>query len=50
MEMKQKLLEAMGKVSDEDFKNAAERWLDGFNAEGMLDNFISILSEYYQGE
>ena len=44
--MKLKLVEAIAKVSNEDFKLAADRWLAGFNSESMLDNFISILEEY----
>jgi hypothetical protein len=46
MEIKLKLVEAIAKVSNEDFKLAADRWLAGFNAESMLDNFVSILEEY----
>ena len=46
MEIKLKLVEAIAKVSDEDFKAAADRWLSGFNSESMLNNFISILEEY----
>lgn len=44
--MKPKLIDAIIKVSDEDFKSAADRWLAGFNSESMLKNFISILEEY----
>jgi len=32
--MKMKLVEAISKVSEEDFKLAVDRWLSGFNSEG----------------
>ena len=44
--MKTKLALAMSRVSDTDFEEATSRWLAGFNAETMIDNFISILDEY----
>jgi hypothetical protein len=46
VELKQELIGAIAKVSDADFRLAADRWLSGFNAEGMLKNFISIINEY----
>lgn len=44
--MKNDLMVAIARVSDESFKVAADRWLAGFNSESMLKNFISILEEY----
>ena len=46
--MKDELITAINKVSEEEFNEAAGRWLQGFNAEAMLGNFISILEEYHE--
>lgn len=44
--MKNELVAAIAKLSEEEFKEAADRWLAGFNSENMLKNFISIMEEY----
>lgn len=44
---KQKLIEKLSMVSDEDFKKAIDRWVGGgMNGVAMAENFISILEEY----
>jgi len=51
--MKEKLIIALGKVSEEDLITATERWIGmGMRGEACLEKFLYFLEEYapYEGE